>query len=203
MKHHLLAALAAIVLGSPAAMATPEPPFKLEQRQGAFEVRQYGPMIVAEVTVEGRRGEAANRGFRPLANYIFGDNAPKAKIAMAAPVIQTPGEKIAMTAPVAQTAAGADRWIVLFVMPEGYTMANLPAPNDPNVRLIEQPGQRVAVVRFSGLNTETALAEKTADLEGYIAKAGLKTKGAPVFAFYDPPWTPPFMRRNEVMIAIE
>ncbi len=203
MRHLAIAALAGAILGSPAAMATPEPPFKVEQRQGAFEVRQYGPLIVAEVTVEGRRGEAASRGFRPLANYIFGDNAPKAKIAMTAPVIQTRGEKIAMTAPVAQSAAGEGRWIVRFVMPEGSTMANLPAPNDPNVALIEQPGARYAVVRFSGLNTEAALTEKTTDLTGFIAKAGLKAKAAPVYAFYDPPWTPPFMRRNEVLIAIE
>ena len=184
-------------------MATAEPPFKLEQRQGGFEVRQYEPMIVAEVTVEGRRGEAANRGFRLLANYIFGDNAPKAKIAMTAPVIQARGEKIAMTAPVAQIAAGEGRWIVRFVMPQGSTMANLPAPNDPNVALIEQPGARYAVVRFTGLNTEAALTDKTVELNGLIAKAGLKPKAAPIYAFYDPPWTPPFMRRNEVMIAIE
>jgi hypothetical protein len=203
MRHAFVAALAAVILGSPVAMATAEPPFKLEQRQGGFEVRQYEPMIVAEVTVEGRRGEAANRGFRLLANYIFGDNAPKAKIAMTAPVIQARGEKIAMTAPVAQIAAGEGRWIVRFVMPQGSTMANLPAPNDPNVALIEQPGARYAVVRFTGLNTEAALTDKTVELNGLIAKAGLKPKAAPIYAFYDPPWTPPFMRRNEVMIAIE
>jgi hypothetical protein len=153
MRHAFIAALAAIILGSPAAMATAEPPFKLEQRQGGFEVRQYEPMIVAEVIVEGRRGEG--------------------------------------------------RWIVRFVMPQGSTMANLPVPNDPDVRLIEQPGARFAVVRFTGLNTEAALTDRTAELNGFMAQAGLKAKAAPVYAFYDPPWTPPFMRRNEVMIAIE
>jgi DNA gyrase inhibitor GyrI len=88
-------------------------------------------------------------------------------------------------------------------MPDGYTMANLPKPNDPDVRLIEQPGARFAVIRFSGTAPERVLDEKTAALEAYVAKAGLKPKAQATYAFYDPPWTPPFMRRNEVMIAVE
>jgi effector-binding domain-containing protein len=202
MIRSLLAACAVLLLATPA-MATPEPKFTVEKRDGAIELRQYAPMIVAEVTVEGRRSEAANRGFRPLANYIFGDNAPRAKIAMTAPVQQSRGEKIAMTAPVTQSAAGAGTWVVRFIMPEGYSMATLPKPNDPNVRLIEQPGQRVAVIRFSGSAPERVLDEKSAELQAFVAKAGLKPQAAATYAFYDPPWTPSFMRRNEVMIAVE
>lgn len=182
-------------------MAIETPRHTVLKSDGAIEVRAYEPMVVAEVTVSGDRGEAANRGFRPLANYIFGDNAPKAKIAMTAPVTQSRGEKIAMTAPVTQMREGAS-WQVRFVMPASYTMADLPKPNDPDVRLIEQPARRMAVLRFSGFAGETKLAEKERGLLSWMAARGLQLAGPVTYAFYDPPWTPPFMRRNEVMAPL-
>lgn len=184
-------------------MAIEEPPHTVEVRDGAFEIRAYAPKIVAEVTVEGDRGGAANRGFRPLADYIFGGNQPRAKIAMTAPVIQQPaGQKIAMTAPVIQQPAGA-QWVVQFVMPAQYTMETLPAPNNPSVRLKEQPAVRMGVVRFSGIWTQSRLDESMEKLLAGLAARGEKPVGPVTYAFYDPPWTPPFMRRNEVMVALE
>lgn len=197
-------------------MAIEEPAHKVLIREGAFEVRQYVPMAVAEVLVPGDRDEAANRGFRLLAGYIFGGNQPAAKIAMTAPVLQQPvneitvpapararsGEKIAMTAPVLQTATEAG-WRVRFVMPAGATLANLPKPNDDRVRLLEEPGAKVAAFRFSGTWNDAGLKQKAGELEAFIARQGLKPAGAASFAFYNPPWTLPFMRRNEVLIPVE
>lgn len=200
-----LATLIAALAGAPA-MAVEEPPFRLVARERGFEVREYPALTVAEVTVEGTRSQAANRGFRPLAGYIFGGNRPRAKIAMTAPVLTEPasrdGQKIAMTAPVLQSPLDADSWIVRFVMPQGYTVANLPDPDDPRVRLVETPARRVAVARFTGLWDEAGLARKSAQLDAQIREAGLTPAGPPSFAFYDPPWTPPFLRRNEIMTPI-
>ncbi len=187
-------------------MAVEEPPFRLVSRESGFEIRDYPALVVAEVTIEGSRAQAANRGFRPLAGYIFGANRPRAKIAMTAPVLTAPasrdGEKIAMTAPVLQSPLDADRWVVRFVMPQGYSLANLPAPDDPRVTLVETPARRVAVMRFTGLWDEAGLARKSAALDAGIRAAGFTAAGPPSFAFYDPPWTPPFLRRNEIMTPI-
>jgi hypothetical protein len=201
MIRFILLLLLALLAGAPA-MATPEPPFTRVSASGGIEVRDYGPQIVAEVLVRGGRGEAAGRGFRPLANFIFGANAPRAKIAMTAPVTQSrSGEKIAMTAPVIQTREG-EPWRVGFIMPEGYTMETLPRPNDPSVRLREEPARRMAVIRFSGFAPEDRLEAQTAALERAVAAQGLRPVGAPIYAFYDPPWTPPWMRRNEIMVEV-
>ena len=201
----LLTAIAVALTGAPA-MAVEEPPFRLVAREAGFEIRDYPTLTVAEVTVDGSRAQAANRGFRPLAGYIFGGNRPGAKIAMTAPVLTSPasrgGEKIAMTAPVLQSPLDADSWVVRFVMPQGYTLANLPTPDDPRVRLVETPARRVAVARFTGLWDEAGLARKSAQLETAMRAAGLAPAGPPSFAFYDPPWTPPFLRRNEIMTPI-
>lgn len=184
-------------------MATEEPPFTVEDRANRFEIRLYEPQVIAEVEVTGDRAEAANRGFRPLANYIFGGNQPNAKIAMTAPVVQTraQGQTIAMTAPVSQTAS-QNGWRVRFVMPEGYRLEDMPAPNDQTVRLSAQPARRMAVVRFSGLASNRAIAQAEANLISGLTARGETPAGPVEYAFYDPPWTLPFLRRNEVMVPL-
>ncbi|MEO8161487.1 MAG: heme-binding protein [Arenimonas sp.] len=186
-------------------MATQEPDFTAVLEEGPFSVRQYPALVVAEVTVTGKQDAAANAGFRLLAGYIFGGNSPGRKIAMTAPVIQQPareGEKIAMTAPVTQT--GADgRWTVRFMMPSGYTLQTLPKPNDARVRLLELAPARMAVVRFSGLANAPDVERQTALLREFIARKALRAAGPASLARYNPPWTPWFMRRNEVMIPLE
>jgi effector-binding domain-containing protein len=175
---------------------------------GPIEIRDYAPQIVAETTVAGERDAAIREGFRRLAGYIFGDNQPGGKIAMTAPVAQekesdgkSGGEKIAMTAPVGQTRAGED-WKIRFTMPAQYSLAKLPRPNDASVKLVEIPGKRMAAIRFSGLVNEPDLAENEAKLMDYVQKQGLTRKGGVVYAFYDPPWTLPWNRRNEVMVEV-
>jgi effector-binding domain-containing protein len=185
-----------------------EPPHVVTKAaEDAIEIREYKPKIVAEAVVEGERREAINAGFRLVADYIFGNNQPNAKIAMTTPVLQEPtgsrdGEKIAMTTPVIQTPEGK-RWKVQFVMPGEYTMKTLPKPNNKAVTLREVPAQRVVAIRFSGRSSESNIAEHREKLLAYVKANGLKTKGEPTLAFYDPPWTLPFLRRNEVMLEVK
>lgn len=205
----LAAALAAVVLlGTGAAMAkVDEPDYRTLAVHGDMEVRRYAPMIVAEVVRSGSRRGAANAGFRALADYIFGANVPAEKIEMTAPVTQAPargrdGEKIDMTAPVAQLPAAGGAWRIRFVMPEGYTMETLPKPKNPEVRILREPARTFAVIRFSGIPGQDRLERKTAELRALMAEHDMTAKGDPVYAFYDPPWTLPFLRRNEVMIEV-
>jgi len=199
----ILAALAVIFLGSPTAMAIEEPSFRLVKKEKDFEIRDYAPVIVAEVTLSGDAIRARNAGFRPLAEYIFAEDRKGEKIAMTAPVTQVPREKIAMTAPVTQAPSQGETWTIGFTMPAKYTMDTLPAPANPNVRLTEQPIKRMAVIRFSGTAGPEQMEKKREELMARLAKEGLNAISQPTFAFYDAPWTPPFMRRNEVMVEVE
>lgn len=185
------------------AMAVEEPAFKTILHEGAFEIRDYPALIVAEVTVTGAQKEAASKGFRLLANYIFGGNKRSQKIAMTAPVVQErTGETIPMTAPVTQTKkSGA--WIVRFIMPSNSSLETLPVPNDPQVQLRALPPASFAVLRFSGLAQEDDVAAKTAELMNLIKAHHLKSTEEPSLAQYNPPWTLWFMRRNEVMVPVD
>ena len=192
-------ALAGATLNTGTAMAnTEEPEFTLVLKEEAFELRDYAPMIAAEVSVDGDRDSAVSAGFRILAGYIFGGNAGSAKIDMTAPVTQSKGETIAMTAPVTQTGA-AGVWAIRFMMPKAYTIASLPKPNDARIRFVEIPGRRVAVLRFSGLWSDSNLMSHREELAALLKAKKLKPQGEPSFAFYDPPWQPFFWRRNEIM----
>ncbi len=177
-----------------------QPEYKTEISNGPIEIRSYGPMIVAEAVVEGERKAAIGEGFRLIAAYIFGKNVPHTKINMTAPV-QQQRQTIAMTAPVTQQAEGTS-WSVRFIMPKGWTMDTLPAPADPRVTLKPVPSRRFAVVTFSGFAGETAIKSKTEELRHYAAAHNLATTGEPLLAFYNPPWTLPFFRRNEIMLEL-
>jgi len=187
--------------------STPEPKWSLVEKDGAIEIRDYAPMIVAEATTTGERYEAINAGFRILAGYIFGGNTAQTKIAMTAPVIQeagdAKGEKIPMTAPVTQEASGnPDEWKVRFVMPPDYTLASLPVPNDARVQFHEIPAYRAAAIRFAGFNSDSNLNSHRAELQAWLDKNNRKSLGKPTYAFYNPPWTLPLFRRNEVIIKV-
>lgn len=184
------------------ASAVEEPPHRLADRDGSLEIRDYGPAVVAETAIEGERDRAINDGFRRLARYIFGANEPQREIAMTAPVTQQQrGSRIAMTAPVTQAAADAG-WTVAFFMPPGSRLAELPRPLDANIALREMPARRVAVVRFNGLATRANLARHETQLRDWLAARGESAAGPVTYAFYDPPWTLPWLRRNEVILEI-
>lgn len=183
-------------------MAVEEHSFAIVTREGAFEIRDYPGLVVAEVVVTGQQKEAASQGFRLLAGYIFGGNRKRQDIAMTAPVAQErPGEKIAMTAPVTQTLDAGD-WTVRFIMPSAYSLEALPEPNDPRVKLRALPPARFAVLRFSGLAQPDDVAARTAELAAMVQAKGLRVLGPSSLAQYNPPWTPWFMRRNEVMFPV-
>ena len=194
-------ALAAASMGT-RAMAIEEPAFKSVLKNGAFEIRDYPALVVAEVSVSGDQKEAASQGFRLLAGYIFGGNRRRQAIAMTAPVAQAPaGVKIAMTAPVTQTRNAGD-WVVRFTMPSGYSLESLPVPNDPKVHLLTIAPARFAVLRFSGIARTDKVAAQTAELEKLVRSHHLGVIGPVSLAQYDPPWTLWFMRRNEVMMPV-
>lgn len=178
--------------------ATEQARYSVVQKKGDVELRAYEPAIVAEVSVGGTRDSAVQQGFRILADYIFGANEPKQKIAMTAPVTQQAGETIAMTAPVTQQGQ-ADRWQVRFIMPAGYSLDTLPKPKDARIHLIAVPARRVAAITFSGFWSDAAMQTHRDELAAAIKAMGLQPVGAATFAYYDPPWTLPFMRRNEVL----
>lgn len=203
MRNGLLALMCAAFLFGGVAMATEEPAFTVGIHQGEFEVRDYPALVVAEVSVSGTRDEASNAGFRLLAAYIFGGNTRRQSIAMTAPVVQerATSQTIAMTAPVTQS-GGNGAWVVRFTMPSTYTLETLPAPNDARVRLVPVPAQRYAVVRFSGLARPDDVERRTEALTGFMERQHLRAAGGPSLARYNPPWTPWFMRRNEVWIPV-
>ncbi|MDJ0897102.1 MAG: heme-binding protein [Alphaproteobacteria bacterium] len=180
------------------------PDYASVTRDGAFEVRDYPALVVAEVTRTGDRWKAVNKGFRPLAAYIFAKERAGESIAMTAPVTQQRREAIAMTAPVTQTPdePGTDAWTVRFIMPAHYALEDLPRPANDDVRLADVPAQRRAAIRFSGVATDILLAEKGSALRAWMNERGLKPLGPPTYAYYNAPFTPGFLRRNEVMFEV-
>jgi hypothetical protein len=180
---------------------TEEPHHVVEARIGDVEIRRYGPRIAAQTTVTGSEQEARSEGFRRLAGYIFGGNHRDTKIAMTAPVAQE-REKIAMTAPVAQSAAGGGDSVIRFFMPSKWSMELLPRPDDDAVELVEVPAETYAVLRFTGDRSARAVAEKTDALLTALRGGDYRPGGDPVAWFYDPPWTLPPLRRNEVAVPV-
>jgi SOUL heme-binding protein len=196
LKTALLASfgVAASVVG---ASAVEEPPHQVVSHDGDFEIRDYPSMTVAETTVDADRNSAAYAGFRLLAGYIFGGNAKKQKIDMTAPVIEARSE---YTLP---TQAPGRGWVIRFVMPRGFSVANLPKPETEGIVLREEPPAHMAVLKFSGLASDGAVAAKTAELQAMLKARNLMPSGSPIIAQYDPPWTLPFLRRNEIMIPVQ
>jgi len=179
---------------------TGEPTYQLERHTEAYDIRAYASYLFAEVTVPGPAESASSAGFRLLAAFIFGANKGAQKLAMTAPVTQTP-VRLPMTTPVTQTRTDGG-FHVRFVMPSGYTLALLPVPNDPRVTLHEMPAQRVAVLRYSGRWTEKNYGEHVAELRAALSKDNLAVRGEPTLARYNAPYVLPFLRRNEVWLML-
>ncbi len=184
---------------------TEEPAYTVEPLSSGVEIRRYGARIAAETTVAAEEEAARSAGFRRLAGYIFGGNHAETKIAMTAPVAQVGarGEKISMTAPVSETAGSNGEWVIRFFMPAAKTMESLPQPNDPAVRLVNVAPETVAVRRYSGSISSRAVASQTAQLMRTLRENGFEPIGTPAAWFYDPPWTLPALRRNEIAVAVE
>jgi hypothetical protein len=178
-----------------------QPKYEVVESDDSIEIRDYAPMIVAEAEISGERDKAIREGFRTVADYIFGNNSSAQKVSMTAPVTQQASEKFPMTAPVTQQGDGYT-WQVRFVMPASYTMETLPKPRNPAVKLREIEAKRFAVIRFSGMAGKDSLKRRTDELKEFIRAKNLNSLSAPAYSFYNPPWTLPFLRRNEVMLEI-
>ena len=196
-----LALASALLLPLPA-MAIDEPSFRVIESTPPVEIREYAPYVVVETRVAGGFRDVGNEGFRRLFAYISGENRGATKVAMTAPVTQqAASEKIAMTAPVTQQADG-DVYRIAFVLPSQYTLESAPVPVNPDVRLVQVPARQMVAVRYSGLWSAENYREALGQLTAFAQQRGLKLTGEPVYARYDPPFMPWFLRRNEILVEI-
>ncbi len=192
-------------------MATEEPKFELISKHDHIELRRYPAFVVAETFVEGDMDAASGKGFRAIADYIFGNNVAvgaaldkaSEKIAMTVPVAMEPLPAAGQASQTPQAMQGAKRWRVHFVMPGNYTLSTLPKPNNPAVQLRAVPDKTWAVLSYSGFNTEAGVQQRSDELLAWLAAQKMKTVGSPQLARYNPPWTLPMFRRNEIMLEIE
>jgi hypothetical protein len=176
--------------------------YRTIEQDGRFELRSIEPHVVAETFVDGDFERVGNEGFRRLVEYIRGANRTRARISMTAPVVQEPAsEEIAMTAPVAEEKVG-DRYRITFLMPSKYELETLPQPTDPRVRLRAEPVRSVAAIRYTGLWSRSRYDEHERRLREWIQQRGLEPISEPVWARYDPPFMPWFLRHNEVLIEV-
>lgn len=205
--------LSGLLLISGETMAIEEPSYTVLSQVEDFELRRYDEQLVAQTWVSGDQDTASRQGFKILADYIFGNNtAPSgesSKISMTAPVTMQSdnlngqaSQKIAMTAPVSMQQNNG-KWRVQFTMPSQYTMQTLPKPNNPDVKIVQLPAQTYGVIKFSGLAGSKKVAKKTETLKSWMQTQKLVITGTPELARYNPPWTLPFMRRNEVLMAYQ
>ena len=195
-------------------MATEEPQYQILQTIEDYELRRYEPYRVAEVEVRGDFEDVGSEAFRILAGYIFGDNQGETKMAMTAPVSQRPAEttreqagtRLEMTAPVTQRPAGSemdsDGYVISFVMPASFTLETLPRPNNPRIRLREEPAGRVAARRYSGSWNEARYREEVRHLLDALQRDGLQSRGTPIYARYNSPFSLPMFRRNEILVPL-
>jgi hypothetical protein len=182
-----------------------EPSYRVVSSEKGYEIREYAPYVIAETFVSGKAREGRNAAFRRLAGYIFGDNTQKRKVPMTAPVLSsgaTEGRRLSMTAPVLAAPEG-DGTVLAFVMPEGETLESLPSPNESRVRLRSVPQRRAAAARVSFHPSEIKVEKKRADLLRQLERDGYPAPVNVAVAYYNPPWTVPFMRRTEVLAWLD
>ena len=177
------------------------PAYKILKKEQNIEIRQYPPLIIAEVKTAGSRQASISDGFRILADFIFGNNEGEKRLSINGPITQQEGIKIAMTAPVQQEKTDAE-WAISFIMPSKFSIDTIPNPINDRIKIIQIPSKRYAVVTFSGRSTEENLTTHTNELEKYIYGSNYSKAGNAKYAFYNPPWTLPFLRRNEIQFEL-
>lgn len=180
-----------------------EPNYSVIEQRGHFELREYDAYIVAATVVEGNFDDVGNEGFRRLFKYISGDNRSKQSISMTAPVSQEAhSEKIPMTAPVNQEKMG-EKWEITFMLPSKYHMEIVPEPVDDRIIIKEVPSRLIAAIRYSGTWSRKRYLKNETELKNIVRGKGLKILSEPIFARYNSPFIPWFLRRNEVLIPIQ
>lgn len=207
-----VSAIGILLMSASLAHAIEQPAYTVVLSNDVYEIRKYEPYIVAEVVVPGPEAEAGSQAFSLLGGYIFGKNKGERKLEMTAPVVQTPvansadtptvSTKIDMTAPVIQTPV-TNGFLVQFMMPKAYTLATLPEPLDSKIKLREVAVKTVAAHRYTGTWSQSNYDEHLNILKTALAKDGVKTQGEPLYSRYNPPFTPWFMRRNEIWFNVQ
>lgn len=181
---------------------TRETPYKVKDHEDGFEIREYGPRLVAEVESSGTREKALADSFNLLAAYIAGKNSPRRKIEGAkSGTVSTAQEKIPMGVPVTTHSVGSNIRMRFF-LPETYTLETIPQPLEKRIRILELPAQRIAVMRFSGSARKDNFDRHAAQLKKLLDAKGVSPSGEPQEAYYNPPYTPIFLKRNEVFIPL-
>ncbi|MFT4693508.1 MAG: effector-binding domain-containing protein [Francisella sp.] len=185
--------------------STPQAKYQSIEKNNSFSIRVYDPVVEAQITVADKDYKSAvNKGFMQLFKYITGANTVNQKISMTAPVLtEQKSQNIAMTAPVLISGSDDNAWTIAFVMPADMTIKNAPKPTNENVKLVEKPQNKVAVIQFSGFLDKPKIESNTKKLKDWIKDNNLKVIGEPQAAGYNPPWTIPFLRTNEVMVAVK
>jgi len=188
-------------------MAIETPRYTVVKKSGRIELRSYDAYITASVEINADTyNAAANKAFRILADYIFGNNTKRTKIAMTAPVINEKtitSEKIAMTAPVMASEVDSQTYVISFTMPSIYTMDDLPLPNNKTVKISRIPEHKAAVIVFSGYTTEGKIKKKQEELMEWARVNRIMLEGKPAVSRYDPPWKPGIIRRNEISYKLK
>ena len=184
-----------LLFATPAWAEYEQPSYNLVFQQNGLEIRDYAPAVVVETQVVASRRDAAGDAFRSLFNYISGNNDASLEIPM--------------TSPVAQTYAGRERdnvsgkWAVRFFLPRDLSAEAIPEPLQLGVNIVTLSAQRFASVSFKGTQNDKKVAKNRARLREFIAQNGYRVSGQPVYAFYDPPFVPWFLRDNEILLPIE
>ncbi|KAK9921267.1 hypothetical protein M0R45_029785 [Rubus argutus] len=187
--------------------------FKVLSKRDQYEIREVEPYFIAETTMPGKTGfdfNGASQSFNVLAEYLFGKNTTQKKMEMTTPVFtrksQSDGEKMEMTTPViTKRVEDQDKWQMSFVMPSKYG-SNLPLPKDPSVKIKEVPRKKVAVVAFSGFVSDEEIKQRESKLREALKDDGqfqVKEGTSVEVAQYNPPFTLPFQRRNEISLEVE
>ncbi len=195
--------LSTLVLSSRSDASTHEVAYHVKDSDHNFEVREYAPRIVAEVEASGTREKALNEAFQTLAGYLFGKNSPQSPIELSKSVSDKNSKvKLSMTLPVTTQSVGPDTIRMRFLMPSDYTIDKLPVPEDKRVKVFELPAQKIAVLRFSGSARKDNFDRHLETLKEYMEAKGLTAAGDPYEAYYNPPFTPIFLKRNEICVPL-
>ena len=179
-------------------MATEEIAHSVISEEGAIQIREYEPTVIAEVKVKAPRREATGRAFRVLFNYIQGDNAEEQKIPMTAPVSQ----EMPMSAPVPSDSGKESEWLIAFYMPNDMSFEATPEPSNSNVAIRQVPARKMAAIKFSGFANDENINEHEQQLRAYLKDNDIAYEDKPLYAFYDAPMKPWFLRRNEVLFPL-
>jgi len=203
----LMHVIGGLLLSVNSILAAEEPQFELLEKHEDIEIRQYSAYLIAEVIVSSDFEDAGNEAFSSLFGYIGGENISQESIEMTAPVrqekLEDEGLEIEMTSPVRQERVDSGSYRVSFVMPDRFTLESLPKPKDNRIQLLEVPGKKVAVIRYSGTWSKDNYQENESLLYAFLREKGIQIKGDPVWARYNAPFVPWFLRRNEILIEIE